>query len=228
MSNFQHPALPLADGWAEHPSKTYGGTPYYFHAATGTTRWERPQGRARAAPRPAAAPRAGGGGGAYVPPHMRKAAPAAAQRPGQHAVRGASQADKAFARDAGAKGYREYGPDSSLQSVDEDGMVLRHAKSGIGIYYQDRSKKYRFITDATGLELLHAMTQRNSPVLALNDKLLDTRGAGTAAKMRSEGRALCVLLLLLLLLLLLRPSPQSTHPALQGTRRSRPCTRRAA
>ena len=54
------------------------------------------------------------------------------------------------------------------------------------------------------------------------------RGAGTAAKMRSEGRALCVLLLLLLLLLLLRPSPQWTHPALQGTRRSRPCTRRAA
>lgn len=79
---------------------------------------------------------AGASGGASAPPAQKR--------------RLATMAEKVA---LGSQQYRDLGPDETLQlpqaiGWDTDRMVLKDPVSGRCVYYQDKGKKYRFITDA--------------------------------------------------------------------------------
>jgi hypothetical protein len=91
----------------------------------------------------------------------------------------------------GAKLNRHIGPDETLERVDADGMVLLDRASGVCVYYQDKGKRFRFLTDPQcGMPLLRALCQRNQVCLERNLEMIQAR-VGTDPKavqrMKDEG-----------------------------------------
>ena len=88
----------------------------------------------------------------------------------------------------GSQQYRDLGPDETLQlpaaiSWDTDRMVLMDPVSGRCIYYQDKGKRYRFITDAEeGMPLLCDLVTTNRSLLGKNDEIMAQRGDPVALK----------------------------------------------
>ena len=74
--------------------------------------------------------------------------------------------------------HRDIGPDESLRlpaaiSWDTDGMVLQDPLSNRCVYYQDKGKRYRFVTDATeGMPLLCDLVTTNRDLLARNEAIM--------------------------------------------------------
>ena len=78
----------------------------------------------------------------------------------------------------GSQQYRDLGPDETLRlpdliSWDTDRMVLMDPVSGRCVYYQDKGKKYRFITDAAeGMPLLCDLVTTNRTLLRKNEEIM--------------------------------------------------------
>ena len=79
--------------------------------------------------------------------------------------------------------HRDIGPDESLRlpaaiSWDTDGMVLQDPLSNRCVYYQDKGKRYRFVTDATeGMPLLCDLVTTNRDLLARNEAIMGVDAA---------------------------------------------------
>ncbi len=82
----------------------------------------------------------------------------------------------------GSQQHRDLGPDDTLRlppaiSWDTDRMVLMDPVSGRCVYYQDKGKRYRFITDAEeGMPLLCDLVITNRSLLEKNEEIMARRG----------------------------------------------------
>jgi hypothetical protein len=82
----------------------------------------------------------------------------------------------------GSQQHRDLGPDDTLRlppaiAWDTDRMVLMDPVSGRCVYYQDKGKRYRFITDAEeGMPLLCDLVTTNRSLLEKNEEIMAQRG----------------------------------------------------
>ena len=116
---------------------------------------------------PSWGPQPGAGGGTKRP-HPDATSPGA-----KRVGRPAGMAEKIA---LGLQQNRDLPPDQQLERMDDDGMVLFDHKSRTCVYYQDKGRKYRFVTNGhRGLPLLQDLVSVNRRILQLNGMSRPTR-----------------------------------------------------